>query len=188
MKAAVPCGSIRRFSETIGDVDIVVATTKPTAVSEFVLGLPEVSEVIGSGDTKTSFLTREGMQIDVRTVKPAQLGSALVYFTGSKAHNIALRQRALDRGWLLSEYGLFEEEKVVASKTEEDIYKALEMSFVPPALREATGEVELAARGDLPDLIMLDQIRGDLHYHTDQSGDGRSSTRGDGPSCDPPRL
>ncbi len=175
VKAAVPCGSIRRFSETIGDVDIVVATTKPTAVSEFVLGLPEVSEVIGSGDTKTSFLTREGMQIDVRTVKPAQLGSALVYFTGSKAHNIALRQRALDRGWLLSEYGLFEEEKVVASKTEEDIYKALEMSFVPPALREATGEVELAARGDLPDLITLDQIRGDLHYHTDQSGDGRSS-------------
>lgn len=175
VKAAVPCGSIRRFSETVGDVDIVVATTKPAAVSEFVLGLPEVSEVIGSGDTKTSFLTREGMQIDVRTVKPAQLGSALVYFTGSKAHNIALRQRALDRGWLLSEYGLFEEEKVVASKTEEDIYKALGMSFVPPPLREATGEVELAVGGDLPDLVSLDRIRGDLHYHTDQSGDGRSS-------------
>ncbi len=175
VKAAVPCGSIRRFSETIGDIDIVVATTSPGTVSEFVLGLPEVAEVIGSGDTKTSFLTREGMQVDVRTVKPGQLGSALLYFTGSKAHNIALRQRAIDRGWLLSEYGLFEEEKVVASKSEEDIYKALEMSFVPPPLRESTGEVELAADQDLPDLIQLDQIKGDLHYHTDQSGDGRSS-------------
>ena len=175
VEAAVPSGSIRRFSETIGDVDIVVATTSPGAVSKFVLGLPEVAEVIGSGDAKTSFLTREGMQIDVRTVKPGQLGSALLYFTGSKAHNIALRQRAIERGWLLSEYGLFEEEKVVASKTEEDIYKALGMSFVPPPLRESTGEVELAAEGNLPDLIQLDQIKGDLHYHTDQSGDGRSS-------------
>jgi DNA polymerase (family X) len=175
VKAAVPCGSIRRFADTIGDIDIVVATTKSAAVSEFVLALPEVSEVIGSGETKTSFLTREGMQVDVRTVTPDQLGSALVYFTGSKAHNIALRQRAIDRGWLLSEYGLFEEEKVVASKTEEEIYKALEMAFVAPPLREATGEVERAAQGDLPDLVELEQIRGDLHYHTDQSGDGRSS-------------
>jgi DNA polymerase (family 10) len=175
VEAAVPCGSIRRFADTVGDVDIVVATTKPSAVSEFVLGLPEVSEVIGSGDTKTSFLTREGMQVDVRTVAPGQLGSALVYFTGSKAHNIALRQRAIDRGWLLSEYGLFEEGRVVAAKTEEDIYTALEMSFVPPPLREATGEVERAAQGELPDLVELDQIKGDLHYHTDQSGDGRSS-------------
>jgi DNA polymerase (family 10) len=175
VEAAEPCGSIRRFSDTIGDIDIVVATTDPSSVSEFVVGLPEVSEVIGSGGTKTSFLTREGMQVDVRTVEPHQLGSALLYFTGSKTHNIALRQRALDRGWLLSEYGLFDGEKLIASKTEEDIYKALEMELVPPPLREGSGEVEAAAAGRLPTLVELAQIRGDLHYHSDRSGDGRST-------------
>ncbi|HSO49759.1 MAG TPA: DNA polymerase/3'-5' exonuclease PolX [Acidimicrobiia bacterium] len=175
VEEAVPCGSIRRFSETVGDIDIVVATTDPAQVSAFVLGLPEVHEVIGSGDTKTSFLTREGMQVDVRTVRPDQLGSALLYFTGSKAHNIALRQRAIDRGWLLSEYGLFEEDTVVASHTEESVYEALEMAFVPPPLREGSGEVEAAATGDLPALVERSQIKGDLHYHSDRSGDGRSS-------------
>jgi DNA polymerase (family 10) len=175
VEMAAPCGSIRRFSESVGDIDIVVATTDPAQVSEFVVGLPEVDEVIGSGDTKTSFLTREGMQVDVRAVQPDRLGSALLYFTGSKTHNIALRQRAIDRGWLLSEYGLFEEENVVASKTEEDIYRALDLAFVPPPLREGTGEVEAAAAGELPLLVDRSQIRGDLHYHTDRSGDGRSS-------------
>jgi DNA polymerase (family 10) len=140
-----------------------------------VLGLPEVANVIGAGDTKTSFLTREGMQVDVRTVRPGQLGSALLYFTGSKAHNIALRQRAIDRGWLLSEYGLFEGEKVLASKTEEQIYRALGMEYVPPPMREGTGEVEAAASHELPSPLELSQIKGDLHYHTDRSGDGRSS-------------
>lgn len=175
VEAAVPCGSIRRFSDTVGDIDIVVATTDPDAVSKFVVGLPESVEVIGSGSTKTSFLTREGLQVDVRTVEPDQLGSALLYFTGSKAHNIALRQRALDRGWLLSEYGLFEGEDVVASKTEDDIYQALEMQSVPPPLREGSGEVEAAAARELPAVVELSQIRGDLHYHSDRSGDGRST-------------
>ncbi len=175
VEEAIPCGSIRRFSETIGDVDIVVATDDPAAVAEYVLGLPEVAEVIGSGETKTSFLTREGMQVDVRTVAPGQLGSALLYFTGSKAHNIALRQRAIDRGWLLSEYGLFEDDRVVATETEEEIYRALEMEFVPPPLRENTGEVQAAAGDGLPGLVELSQIRGDLHYHSDRSGDGRST-------------
>ena len=109
--AAIPCGSMRRFSETVGDVDIVVATANPSVVSKAVLGFPEVNEVVGSGETKTSFLTREGLQVDIRTVAPDQLGSASLYFTGSKAHNIQLRQKAIDRGWLLSEYGLFEDEK-----------------------------------------------------------------------------
>ena len=175
VEAAKPCGSIRRFSDTVGDIDIVVATTDPDAVSKFVVSLPESVELIGSGSTKTSFLTREGLQVDVRTVEPDQLGSALLYFTGSKAHNIALRQRALDRGWLLSEYGLFEGEEVVASKTEEDIYQALEMQPVPPPLREGSGEVEAAAAGELPTVVELSEIRGDLHYHSDQSGDGRST-------------
>jgi DNA polymerase (family 10) len=175
VEAAETCGSVRRFSDTVGDIDIVVATTDPSAVSVFVAGLPEVSEVIGSGGTKTSFLTREGMQVDVRTVEPDQLGSALLYFTGSKAHNIALRQRALDRGWLLSEYGLFEGEDVIASKTEADIYQALGMLPVPAPLREGSGEIEAAVAGELPALVELAQIRGDLHYHSDRSGDGRST-------------
>ena len=172
---AVPCGSIRRFSETVGDVDIVVATTNPGLVGDVVLGYPEVSEVVGAGKTKISFLTREELQVDIRTVRPDQLGSALLYFTGSKAHNIALRQKAIDRGWLLSEYGLFEDKEVLASETEGEIYEALGMQAVPPMLREGSGEVEAASNERLPDLIERSDIKGDLHYHSDRSGDGRSS-------------
>jgi len=175
VEAAVPCGSLRRFSETIGDVDIVVATTDAPLVHQTVLGFNEVADVVGSGETKTSFLTREGLQVDVRTVAPDQLGSALLYFTGSKAHNIQLRQKAIDQGWLLSEYGLFEEETVIASRTEAEVYKALGLDHIPPSMREGGGEVELATAGDLPDLITRDAIMGDLHYHCDRSGDGRSS-------------
>lgn len=171
----IPCGSVRRFAESIGDIDIVVATTKPLLVHDVVRDWAEVTEVIGSGDTKTSILTREGLQVDVRTVAPDQLGSALLYFTGSKSHNIALRQRAIDRGWLLSEYGLFDGDEVLASRTEEDIYSRLGMEWVPPNIREGSGEVELAADGQLPSFIERDQIRGDLHYHSDRSGDGRAT-------------
>jgi len=172
---AVPCGSLRRFSETVGDVDIVVGSSKPEIVHQTVLEFPEVVDIVGSGGTKTSFLTREGLQVDVRTVTPDQLGSALLYFTGSKAHNIQLRQKSIDEGWLLSEYGLFDGDEVVASKTEADIYEALGMEFIPPTMREGGGEVELAVAGNLPDLVARDQIKGDLHYHCDRSGDGRSS-------------
>lgn len=172
---AVPCGSIRRFSETIGDIDIVVSTTEPERVSLAALGFSEVSEVVGSGETKTSFLTREGLQVDIRTVDPSQIGSALLYFTGSKTHNIALRQKAIDRGWLLSEYGLFDGDRVVASATEEQIYQSLDMQFVPPPLREGGGEIQAASKGELPDLITRSDIKGDLHYHSDRSGDGRST-------------
>lgn len=174
---AVPCGSIRRFSESIGDIDIVVAAEKPEVVHSAVSAFAEAAEVIGSGETKTSFLTREGLQVDIRTVAPDQIGSALLYFTGSKSHNIALRQKAIDRGWLLSEYGLFEDEKVVASAREEDIYAALGMEMVPPPLREGAGEVEAASAGGLPALVRREEIKGDLHYHSDRSGDGRSSLR-----------
>ena len=172
---AVPCGSFRRFSETVGDIDIVVATSDPVSVHQTVLSFPEVADVVGTGETKTSFLTREGLQVDVRTVKPDQVGSALLYFTGSKAHNIQLRQKAMDRGWLLSEYGLFDEDVVVASKTESEIYAALGMGYIPPTLREGGGEVEAAVAGELPDLVARADIQGDLHYHCDRSGDGRSS-------------
>jgi DNA polymerase (family 10) len=171
----VPAGSIRRFSDTIGDVDLVVATTDPGAVHTAVVDWPEVAEVVGSGDTKTSILTREGLQVDIRTVKAEQFGSALLYFSGSKAHNIALRQRAIDRGWLLSEYGLFDDEELLASETEEAIYASLEMQWVPPAIREGSGEVDLASNHALPNLVRREDIKGDLHYHSDRSGDGRAS-------------
>lgn len=175
VETAVPCGSIRRFSETIGDIDIVVSTTNPGLVAETVLAFPEVAEVVGTGGTKTSFLVRNGLQVDIRSVAPSQIGSALLYFTGSKAHNIALRQKSIDRGWLLSEYGLFDGDRVVASKSEADIYEALGMQFIPPTLREGGGEVEAATTGELGDLITRESIRGDLHYHSDRSGDGRST-------------
>ena len=169
------CGSLRRMSETIGDIDITVASKKPQAVMAAVVDHAEVAEIVLSGDTKTSFLTAGGLQVDVRVVDPSQFGAATLYFTGSKAHNIALRQRAIDRGLLLNEYGLLREDEVVASKTEQSIYEALDLAFIPPPMREATGEVEAAAGDGLPDLVQLSHIKGDLHYHTDRSGDGRSS-------------
>src|SRR5690606_36987291 len=173
--AAQYCGSLRRFSDTIGDVDIVVATTGPAPVMDHVASHRLATEVVGHGETKTSILTRSGLHVDVRAVAPEQFGSALLYFTGSKAHNIALRQRAIDRGWLLNEYGLLEDERVIASATEEEIYSALDLPWIPPPLREGTGELEAAARGELPELIEPGDIRGDLHYHTTRSGDGRST-------------
>ena len=170
------CGSLRRMSETIGDIDITVASTDPTGVMEVVVSHREVHEIVVNGDTKTSFLTKAGLQVDVRVVEPSQFGAATLYFTGSKAHNIALRQRAIDRGWLLNEYGLMDGEDVVASTTERAIYEALDLPFIPPPMREDTGEIEAgAADTGLPALIEQGHIRGDLHYHTDRSGDGRSS-------------
>ncbi len=182
---AAYCGSLRRFSETIGDIDITVATTIPQSVMEAAANHTESADVIGSGDTKTSFLTASGLQVDVRAVAPEQFGAATMYFTGSKAHNIELRQRAINQGRLLNEYGLFEVVEgedgkgalgeLVASADEPAIYEALGMEYVPPPLREATGEVQAAAGDGLPELVRREHIRGDLHYHTDRSGDGRST-------------
>ena len=170
------CGSLRRMSETVGDIDITVASNDPGQVMKAVVGHHEVNELVVNGETKTSFLTKTGLQVDVRVVEPSQFGAATLYFTGSKAHNIALRQRAIDRGWLLNEYGLLDGDVVVASKTENSIYTALDLPFIPPPMREATGEIEAAASDHgLPKLIERKHIKGDLHYHTDRSGDGRSS-------------
>jgi DNA polymerase (family 10) len=177
------CGSLRRMAETVGDIDITVASDDPPAVMAAVVGHPEAVEIVLTGDTKTSFLTLKGLQVDVRVVAPEQFGAAILYFTGSKDHNIALRGRALSRGLLLNEYGLMDvsdedlpedERHVVASRTEAEIYAALDLQFVPPPMREATGEVQAAAAGRLPEVVELADIRGDLHYHTDRSGDGRS--------------
>ncbi len=170
-------GSLRRFRETIGDLDILVAAEDHAGVMEGFLGLPVVKEVIGQGDTKTSVLTHAGMQVDLRVVDPDQYGAALLYFTGSKAHNIRLRQLALDRGWTLNEYALSEIEsgEVVASRTEEDIYHDLGLPFIEPPLREDTGEIEAALEHSLPNLVRLEDIKGDLHVHTDLSGDGHEA-------------
>jgi DNA polymerase (family 10) len=170
-------GSLRRFRETIGDLDVVVASPEPGPIIRRFSGLSMVSRVVARGDTKCSVLTHGGLQIDLRVVAHGQFGAALLYFTGSKAHNILLRQRAIERGWTLSEYALadVESKQVIASKTEEDIYHALGMAYIPPPLREDAGEIEAAEQGELPDLVELDDLRGDLHHHTTLSRDGHST-------------
>ncbi len=170
------CGSLRRFRDTIADIDIVVASNQPTDVMAAFVALPLVDDVIGQGDTKTSVLTAAGLQIDLRVVKPNQFGAAILYFTGSKQHNIELRQRSIDKGLLLNEYGLEDAEtgKVVSSRTEGSIYKALRLRFIPPEMREGVGEIAAADTGTMPRLIEVDDIRGDLHVHSTWSGDGRS--------------
>jgi DNA polymerase (family 10) len=169
------CGSLRRFSETIGDVDIVVAATEAAPAMDALISMSFVDRVIGRGDSKTSVVTRRGTQVDLRVVAKHQLGAARLYFTGSKGHNIKLRQRALARGWTLNEYALSEIEggRVIASETEEAIYEALGLPFIPPVLREDAGEIELAEKGALPRPIR--GILGDFHVHTSVSGDGRSA-------------
>jgi DNA polymerase (family 10) len=169
------CGSLRRFCETVGDVDIVVAAKDAPAVMEALVSMNVVERVLVRGDAKTSVVTRRGTQIDLRVVATHQLGAARLYFTGSKGHNIKLRQRALARGWTLNEYALSELEggKVIASETEEQIYDALGLPWIPPVLREDAGEIEAAEKGALP--RPLGAILGDFHVHTTLSGDGRSS-------------
>jgi DNA polymerase (family 10) len=169
------CGSLRRFSETVGDVDVVVVAENPPAVMEAFATMQLVETVLGRGETKTSVLTRGGTQVDLRVVAAHQLGAALMYFTGSKGHNIKLRQRALDRGWTLNEYALSELEggRIIASETEEDIYEALGLPFIPPVLREDWGEIDAAEKGTLPRPI--GKVIGDFHVHTDVSGDARST-------------
>jgi DNA polymerase (family 10) len=160
----------------VADLDVVVASREPSSVGEALGRLPMIREVVASGGTKATALTATGLQVDVRIVDPRQFGAACQYFTGSKAHNIKLRQRALARGWLLNEYGLSDAASgaVIASLTEEEIYRALGLSPVPPPMREDRGEIELAERGELPEAVRLEDVRGDLHVHTTLSGDGRS--------------
>ena len=173
---AVPCGSLRRQAETVGDVDIVVASTDGEPVMRWFAEHALAAEVIALGTTKTSIITRYGLQVDLRVVAPDQLGAAVMYFTGSKAHNIRLRQIAMQKGLTLNEYALAHTEtgEVVASRDEPGIYQALGMGFVPPPMREDTGEVEAALQGTLPDVLEPEHFRGDLHVHTDRSGDARS--------------
>jgi DNA polymerase (family 10) len=161
-------GSYRRRRETIGDLDVLVTTGAPDAVVERFLAYPDVAEVLARGG-RASVVLRGGLQVDLRVVEPAAYGAALMYFTGSKAHNIELRQRAIDRGWKLSEYGLFKGERRIAGKTEEEVYAKLGLPWIPPELREARGEIALAEQHALPKLVELGQVRGDVQLHTDAS-------------------
>jgi DNA polymerase (family X) len=164
-----PAGSLRRFAETVGDVDVLAAADDSGPLMAALTGLPEVASVIAAGPAKTSVRTAAGLQVDLRVVPLDSWGAALQYFTGSQAHNVAIREIAVRKKLKLSEYGLFDAvtgEKIV-SRTEEEVYHRLGMAWIPPTLREHTGEVAAALRGDLPDLITEQDIRGDLHTHTD---------------------
>lgn len=169
-------GSLRRRRETVGDIDVLVAAHSPGPVHAAFRDSDLVTEVIAAGDKKTSVITKAGVQADLRVVEPEAFGAALVYFTGSKAHNVRVRERAVRRGLTLNEYGLFDKEsgRRVASRTEADVYAALGMAFVVPPMREDTGEVDAAADGTLPPVVTLRDLRGDLHGHSDWSGDGKA--------------
>lgn len=169
VKQCSPAGSFRRFEETVGDVDILVSSLTPPTVTTFFKEQAFVDKVLVSGETKTSILTHDGLQVDLRIVHPDQFGSALQYFTGSKFHNVHLRTIAKSRGYKVSEYGFFHGDELVASKTEQECYSSLGMQFVPPELRTDTGEIDAAQKKMLPDLISLDQIKGDLHVHSNWS-------------------
>lgn len=170
----VTVGSVRRGAETSGDLDILASGAEASLADAFI-AYPSVERVLARGGTKASVWLRAGMQADLRVVSGDQRGAAMQYFTGSKAHNIALRDRALGRGWKLNEYGLFDaHEQSIAGATEEKIYRALGLAFIPPELRENRGEIEAAHDGRLPSLIERSDLRGDVHMHTTES-DGRES-------------
>jgi len=178
-----PAGSLRRGRETVGDLDLLVTgpACEPEVVSAavaHVASLPLIDKLLAKGQNKVSFTLRNNLQVDVRLLPRASYGAALQYFTGSKMHNVALRQRALKRGLTLSEYALarLDDNTIVAAASEEDIYRALDLDYIAPELRENSGELEAAAAGTLPQLITLADIRGDLHMHTDAT-DGRDTIR-----------
>ena len=167
-------GSYRRRKESIGDLDLLVTTKKPQAVIERFAGYPDVAEVASRGDTRVTVQLRGGLQVDLRVVEPAAYGAALIYFTGSKAHNIELRQIAQDKKYKLNEYGVYRGARRIAGSTEQEVYAKLGLDWIPPELREARGEIALARAHRLPTLVTLDQIQGDVQMHTTES-DGEAS-------------
>jgi DNA polymerase (family 10) len=182
VEKVTPAGSLRRGRETVGDLDILVTgkacvnDAQRERLIEHIIKLPGLMEVIARGENKVSFRLRGGMQVDVRLLSPDSFGAAMQYFTGSKAHNVALRQRALKMGYTLSEYSLarLDNEKVVAAKTEEEIYAKLKLDYISPELRENLGEIDAAAEHTLPPLISQDDLQGDVHMHTVET-DGRNT-------------
>ncbi|MGO9893893.1 MAG: DNA polymerase/3'-5' exonuclease PolX [Bryobacteraceae bacterium] len=177
VEAVTPAGSLRRGRETVGDLDLLVTGPNATRALDAFVKYPRVEEVLGHGENKASAkVGREGLQVDVRALPRESFGAALQYFTGSKDHNVAIRTRAVRMGFKLSEYGLFRsgDETLVAAATEDSIYQTLGLPWIPPELRENSGEIEAAAEGRLPELVDLGQVRGDVHMHTTET-DGRAS-------------
>src|SRR6266702_4390761 len=179
---ATPAGSLRRGRETVGDLDILVTgpacsnDTERQKLIDHIIKLPGLMEIIARGENKVSFRMRGGMQVDVRFLAPESFGAAMQYFTGSKSHHVSLRQRALKMGYTLSEYSLarLDDQAVVASKSEQEIYAALKLDYVPPELRENTGEIECAEKHSLPRLLEQRDLQGDVHMHTVET-DGRNT-------------
>jgi DNA polymerase (family 10) len=168
-------GSLRRMKDTVKDVDILIASKQPRRVADAFVGLAPVKRVLAHGATKCAVITQEGVQVDVRIVPKEEFGAALLYFTGSKSHNIRLRQLAIKKGWKINEYGIFDKKgRRLASATEKEMYRKLGLPFIAPELREDTGEVEAALKGTLPHLVASRDIRGDFHAHTAYS-DGKNT-------------
>ncbi len=170
----VPAGSLRRWKETVGDLDILATCSEPGPVMELFTTHPDVKEVLAKGDTRSTVILKAGLQVDIRVVEKKDFGAALQYFTGSKAHNVAIRDMAKRKGLKVSEYGVFREKdgKRISGAKEEDVYRSVGLPWIPPELREKRGEIEAAAKGRLPALVEVSQIRGDLHMHTTESDGG----------------
>lgn len=174
VKRITPAGSYRRMRETVGDLDILVMSDDAKKVMEKFTNLKIVKRVLASGKTKSSIITEQDIQVDLRIIEEKSWGAALQYFTGSKAHNIKLRGIAKDLGYKINEYGVFKGEKYVTGANEEDVYKILGLQFIPPEMREDLGEVELAKNNNLPDIVKYENFPGDFHIHSNYS-DGSSS-------------
>src|SRR5205809_2590349 len=162
-------GSLRRMAETVGDVDLLVASGSPAPIMHAFTGYEDVEQILARGETKSSVVTRSGLQVDLRVIPNEAWGAAMIYFTGSKAHNVRIREMAVRKGLKLNEYGLFdvETDELIAAETEHDVYERLGLPFIEPTLREDRGEAEAALAGELPQVVTLEQMRGDLHTHTD---------------------
>jgi DNA polymerase (family 10) len=174
VEEVVPAGSLRRGRETVGDLDLLVTGHDHPGTADYFAKFPGIAQILAKGEDKVSVKLKNDMQVDVRLLDRESAGAALQYFTGSKEHNVALRDRAKKRGWKLSEYGLFKGAKVLASRREEEIYEKLGLAWIPPELRENLGEIEAAEKGELPKLLDLADIKGDLQMHTTAS-DGQAS-------------
>jgi DNA polymerase (family 10) len=174
VKQITIAGSYRRRKETVGDLDILVSARQDSTVMDRFVDYDEVEEVIAHGKTRSTVRLRSGMQVDLRVVPQVSYGAALHYFTGSKAHNIAVRKLGVKKGYKINEYGVFKNDTRIAGKTEEEVYKAVDLPYIEPELREDRGEIDAARAGKLPRLITINDIRGDLHAHT-RASDGHSS-------------
>jgi len=164
-----PAGSLRRMKETVGDIDILITSPTPKPVMDVFTNFPEVTQILAHGDTKSSVIMENRMQVDIRVVKSESFGAALQYFTGSKQHNIRIREMAVKKGLKINEYGVFRNNKKIAGEEEEEVYSTLGLPYIPPELREDRGEIEYAAKGELPELVEPDNIKGDLHIHSSWS-------------------